>query len=216
MSIKNIIFDFGGVIYDIDMPAAADAFRDLGIKDFEQKFTEFTEANIFDRLETGHLTPEEFRDEFRKISGLEVSDHKLDGAWNALLIGFREERIRLIESIKEYYNIFLLSNSNIIHYKRYRQEFEDEFGYKTFDELFLEAFFSFEIGMRKPDHGIYEYVADKLDVKRSETLFIDDTEANIIAARETGLRGKFLDLANKEDLMDLFTEAGKLKESGEF
>ncbi|MFW6224095.1 MAG: HAD family phosphatase [Bacteroidota bacterium] len=148
MSIKNIIFDFGGVIYDIDIPAAARAFRKLGITDFEQKFTVFTEANIFDKLETGHLTPGEFRDEFRRISELDVSDKALDEAWNALLIGFRKERIKLIGQVKKQYNVFLLSNSNIIHYRQYRQEFEDQFGYKTFDELFQQAFFSFEVGQR--------------------------------------------------------------------
>lgn len=210
MSIRNIIFDFGGVIYDIDFHAAAEAFRRNGVKDFESLYSQFSQDNLFDLLETGKITPETFRMEFRKRTGLHISDKQIDAAWNALLIGFVEKRIELLKKIAKQYNIFLLSNSNIIHYWKYRAEFEALTGMRTFDDLFQKAYFSHNVGMRKPNGEIFDYALQQHKLKVDETLFIDDTEMHTKAAESVGIHSRFLNLKQGEDLCDLFDEKGVL------
>lgn len=210
MSIKNIIFDFGGVIYDIDFHAAAEAFRKTGVEDFESLYSQFSQDNLFDLLETGKIPPETFRDEFRRRTALNISDKQIDDAWNALLIGFVEKRIQLLKKIAKQYNIFLLSNSNIIHYWKYRADFEELTGMKTFDRLFEKAYFSHNIGMRKPNREIFDFVLQEQKLDAEETLFIDDTSMHTKAAQSAGIHSRFLQLQLGEDLCDLFDKEGVL------
>lgn len=209
--VKNIIFDFGGVIYDINFNFTYEKLRDLGIYDTENLSSELSHQYLFEHLEKGTITPGKFRNEVRKFSGLPLKDDQIDEAWNALLIGFRPDRIRLIEMVKAHYNIFLLSNSNIIHYQKYRQELEQQFGYKQFDELFIKAYFSFELGLIKPDHRIFKMVMDDQKLKPEETIFIDDTEIHTKSAAKTGLQVRHLRLDQQEDIIDLFDHKGVLK-----
>jgi putative hydrolase of the HAD superfamily len=211
MSIKNIIFDFGGVIYDIDFHAAAKAFRETGVEDFEKLYSQFSQDKLFDMLETGKITPQKFRDEFRKGTGLNIADKQIDDAWNALLIGFVDRRIQLLKKIANQYNIYLLSNSNIIHYWKYRDEFEQRTGMKIFDELFQKAYFSHNIGLRKPDREIFDFLLQEQKLNAEETLFIDDTEMHTRAAQSVGIQSRFLQLQRGEDMCDLFDNEGILR-----
>ena len=137
--IKNIIFDFGGVILNIDYQASINAFKELGIKNFEILFSQASQFNIFDKLETGKLNPHDFRDEIRNISGLKLTDEAIDKAWNKMLLDIPIERIELLIKLKSKYNIYLLSNTNAIHYDIYNNEIYKA-GYKSFDDIFNKAF----------------------------------------------------------------------------
>ncbi|MCF8331740.1 MAG: HAD family phosphatase [Bacteroidales bacterium] len=210
--VKNIIFDFGGVIYDINFNNTFEKLKESGVKDVEKVSLEFTERHLFERFETGAITKEEFRNEVRDVSDLQVNDDKIDEIWNALLIGFKPERVHLIEKVKLNYNIFLLSNSNIIHYEQYRSEFEQQFGYKTFDDLFKKAYFSFEMGLNKPDKTIFQKVIQEQNIESQETLFIDDTEMHTKSAAQAGLLVRYLRLEHREDMINMFDHTGMLKQ----
>lgn len=203
--IKNIIFDFGGVIINIDPSKTLDAFIELmGKGNSKELNVKIIEDDLYHYLETGKINPQKFRDGLKKLMNIDVEDEKIDNAWNALIMDIPPERIKILEEVKNNYRIFLLSNSNIIHYKNYRSNFEKEFGYKTFSDLFEKAYFSHEMGYRKPDKRIYNYVLRKQKLNPRETLFIDDSLINIEAARKLNILSYHL----KEDreINDLFHE----------
>src|SRR6185436_4669476 len=114
---KNIIFDFGGVIIDIDYHRTIEAFKQLGIKNFEEQYSKLKQSDLFDSLEKGTITSGVFHDRIRTISGLSLTDSQIDDAWNAILIDLPEENINFLKGLKNKYRIFLLSNTNEIHEK---------------------------------------------------------------------------------------------------
>jgi putative hydrolase of the HAD superfamily len=209
MEIKNIIFDFGGVILDIDPQLTVGEFAKLGFNDFEKLNTlEFTEE-ILGKFERGILTPEVFRDKLRVFLDIKISDQEIDDAWNALLFDIPGIRIDIIEQVKSNYQIFLLSNSNEIHYDLFIRDLQLRFGYGEFDELFDKAYFSFDLHLLKPNPEIFEFVINQHDLDLSTTLFIDDNIKNIEAAKKLGI--KTYHLTKPERIRDIFIE-GKIIE----
>ncbi len=205
-SIRNIIFDFGGVICDIDPRFTVEKFKAFGpAKEGRPSSPEET-GRMFEKLvevyETGKITSAEFRDAIREHYALPLSDERIDEAWNALLLEIPEGRIRLIEEARKDYRLFLLSNSNEIHYHCYAQRLTDRFGYAGFDDLFEKAWFSYRTGLSKPDPEIFRLVLDHHRLVPSETLFIDDTLKHVRAAESIGIQGYHLKPG--EDIRDLF------------
>jgi FMN phosphatase YigB (HAD superfamily) len=206
-AIKNIIFDFGGVICNIDFKLTEQRFIDLGLKGFDTQQGIRERDTIFGRFEEGKILPSEFRDSIRKFLIHQVSDREIDDAWNALLLDIPEARVSLLEALRKNYRIFLLSNSNEIHYIKYRQEFEDRYGYPHFDALFEKAFFSYRIMLKKPGQAIFDYVLKERGLDPSETLFIDDSIQHVEGARLAGMHALHLNLMAGEDIIDLFSQA---------
>lgn len=204
---KNIIFDFGGVILNIDYQLTIDAFKEIGMNNFEMAYSQASQIHLFDNLEKGLISPEQFRDGIRLASGLDLSDEKIDYAWNKIILDLPKHRIDLILKIKNNYNCFLLSNTNIIHYDLYIKQLQN-LGMNSFDDVFLKAYFSFEMGMRKPDAEIFEFVLKQESLNADETLFIDDSIQHIETANTLGINTYHL--KNKEDITLLFNENNKL------
>ncbi len=208
MKIENIIFDFGGVIIDIDPMLTVKALEKLGFHDIKRlQSKDFYEKVIY-KFEKGIDTPAVFHDKLRDYLQMDLSDEQLDEAWNALLYDIPEERIRVIEQVKKHYPIYLLSNSNEIHYDLYVRDLQLRFGYREFDEVFDKAYFSFNIHLAKPHEEIYEFVINRHRLNPAKTLFIDDRIENIEGARKTGLRT--FQLVPPKRIRDLF-ENGVLK-----
>lgn len=203
MSIKNIIFDFGGVVIDIDEQLTINEFAKLGVEDISKANSpEFIE--IVGKFEKGIITPDIFRNKLRDYLDLSATDQEIDDAWNALLFDIPQERLAVIEKVKKNYNIFLLSNSNEIHYDLYLRDLQLRFGYNEFAELFHQAYFSFDLHLSKPDSEIYEFVMYQEDLKPEETLFIDDKPENIEAAKKLGFQT--YQLIKPERIRDIFTD----------
>lgn len=187
-NIETIIFDFGGVVLDIDPQITIKEFQKLGFREVAKiKSKEFIE-DIIRKFERGIYTPEVFRNRLRAFLNLDITDQQLDDAWNALLYDIPAERIEILEQVKKNYKMLLLSNSNEIHYDLYVRDLQLRFGYREFDELFHKAYFSFDLHLSKPDPEIFEFVIYQHDLDPSKTLFIDDNEMNIEAASKLGLR----------------------------
>jgi putative hydrolase of the HAD superfamily len=207
-NIKTIIFDFGGVILDIDPQITIKEFQKMGFKDVAKTNSKEFIEDIIRKFERGIYTPEVFRKKLKAFLDLEVSDQKLDDAWNALIYDIPAERIEILEQVKKNYQMLLLSNSNEIHYDLYVRDLQLRFGYREFDELFDKAYFSFDMHLSKPDPEVYEFIINQHDLKPSQTLFIDDNEENIAAASKLGLKTYLL--AKPERVRDIF-EDGVLK-----
>lgn len=186
-NIKNIIFDLGGVILNIDLKKTELAFAALGIGNFNQYYTLQTASPLFENLEKGKIAPETFYDEFRQLIQMPLSNEEIQHAWNALLLEFTPERIDLIKQLKQHYNLYLLSNTNQIHYNYFAKAYTQQVG-GAFDELFIKAYYSFQLGLRKPGKEIYEKVLQNENLVAAETVFIDDSEANIEGAKLTGMQ----------------------------
>jgi putative hydrolase of the HAD superfamily len=207
MEIKTIIFDLGGVVLDIDPQLSINEFKKLGLKDESLfKDPDFVK-NVIRKFEKGILTPEVFRNKIREYTGLDLTDHQIDDAWNALLYDIPAERIRVLEEVKKNYKILLFSNSNEIHYDLYVRDLQLRFGYMEFDKLFDKAYFSFDLHLSKPDVEGFEYIMYQNKLVPEETLFIDDLEANINAAKSLGW--KTYRMVPPERVRDIFTD-GKL------
>lgn len=204
MNIKNIIFDFGGVILDIDPQLTVNEFTKLGFTDLNKVFTpEFTN-DIIGKFERGILTPEVFRKKIKAFLEIDITDQQLDYAWNSLLYDIPAERIEIIEKVKKNYQIFLLSNSNEIHYDLYVRDLQLRFGYREFDELFHKAYFSFDLHLLKPNPEIFEFIINQHGLISGETLFIDDNTENIEAAKKLGM--KTHQLNKPERVRDIFKD----------
>lgn len=203
--IRNIIFDFGGVILNISHKELEDAFRCLGVNDFERLFNQAQQSDLFKQFEIGALTDLDFRNAVRDLTGLQIADSVLDSAWNRIICDFPPERIDLLKKLRENYKLYLLSNTNNIHYQYYIMKFRDEFGYEL-GSLFHNTYWSFKMGKRKPDADAYTEIETMENLLPSETLFIDDSEQNIIAASNLGFKTFYL--KNNIDLTELFDSSG--------
>jgi len=206
--VKNIIFDFGGVIYNIDHLKTKEAFLKLGIKDFDELYGHAVQTQLFEDFEIGKISPVVFRNTIREHLPENTSDKKIDQAWNALLVGFVTERLELLEKVGKHYCTFLLSNTNQIHYQQYMRELKMQNRFRNFLAAFDKLYFSHQVGMRKPDERIFNFLIQDNLIKAEETVFIDDYDINISAANSVGLRGLWLKPG--QDLFDIFTQDGYL------
>lgn len=187
-NIKNIIFDLGGVFMDIDFSRTEQAFVNLGVANFNELFTQHHASPLFEDLETGKVSPEEFYEFFRTEAKINLTDEQIKNAWNALLINFPAERLEWLEQIKQRYNIYLFSNTNQIHYDAFMDIFRNETGMEDFNQYFIKAYYSQTLGLSKPYKEAYLKIIEEQNLIAVETLFIDDTPKNITGAKEAGLQ----------------------------
>ncbi len=187
-NIENIIFDLGGVILDIDYNLTRVAFEKLGVLHFNEMYSLATADKLFKNLEIGTISEEYFYQEFNNCTGLNLTADEIRVAWNAMLLSFREESLKFLSSVGTRYRIFLLSNTNFIHLNSFKKIFHQQKREKLFEEYFEQAFYSCEIGWRKPDTECYNWVIKKLNIDPNRTLFIDDSQFNIEGAKKAGLQ----------------------------
>ncbi len=198
----TILLDLGGVLIDVDYQATARAFRDLGHPDFERLYSKAQQDHLFDGFETGALSPAQFRDRIRQVLDPALSDTVIDANWNAMLGSVPPERIQLVHRLKERYQVLLLSNTNAIHVPAFEAIIARENGITDFKQLFHGAYYSCEIGLRKPDASSFLHVLEKHGADPARTLFIDDSIQHVVGARNAGLHAEHLELAH-EDVIGL-------------
>ncbi len=186
--IKNIIFDLGGVIINIDYNLTINEFEKLGLSDPEKVYTQFKQLPLMDKYDIGEISSERFVSELRSLLRPGTTDQQIIDAWNAMLLDFPQERANLLLNLKSKYRTFLLSNTNEIHINYHFQRMREEFGYDEMKSFFEKEYYSHRIGMRKPNKEIFDYVISQNGLKASETLFIDDTLQHVEGARRAGLR----------------------------
>lgn len=182
MDITTIIFDLGGVLYNINHERTRSALSALSANPDEINFSLLSQNEVFNQYEAGRISSAEFRNELRSLYRITASDRAIDTAWNDMLLGLFPDAIEIIQSLKKNYRIALLSNINDIHYCAIEEECQP---------LFLElddCFLSYSIRLRKPDPEIFQYVLASMNVNPEKTLFIDDAPQNIVAARTLGIQ----------------------------
>ena len=188
-SIKNIIFDLGGVLITLDLGATEEAFRKLiGPTSFSRAYKQLQNEGIFEKIETAEISAAEFIQKIQEQTVPTASKETIQSAWNAMLKTIPIKGIQLIDSLREQgFRLYVLSNTNSIHLEAFRKIAFKEHGIKDFDALFDKVYYSHLVQKRKPNTSIFEHVLQNAGLKANETLFIDDNEPNLIGARKTGL-----------------------------
>ncbi len=207
--IKNIIFDLGGVIYDINYHNIATTFASFGMSDFEEKYSQEKQTDLIDLFEEGKVSVEDFRRYIRSLTSIPLSDDQIDIAWNAILIDIPEHRVNLLQQVKKNYSIFLFSNTNELNYSRFIPDMKEKYGFDIFSSIFIKSYFSHHIHLKKPSKESFFYIMEEQKLNPSETLFIDDTTRHVEGARAAGLSAYLL--PKNQDIETLF-ERGRLKE----
>ncbi|MFZ4057541.1 MAG: HAD family hydrolase [Ferruginibacter sp.] len=189
---KNIIFDLGGVLLDIDYQATSTAFTQLGVAEFDALFSQFKSNDLFEKLETGTISDADFYATLQAYCKPGTTIQEMENAWNAMLGTFRMDSLNKLVALSKQYPVYLLSNTNAIHLRAFQQSFTAQTGIKDLNVYFEKAYYSHLIGKRKPYAATYRAVLADAGLQASETLFIDDSENNILGAQEAGLQTHLL------------------------
>lgn len=205
--IKNLLFDLGGVIMDIEKNRCVAAFDRLGLPDAASYFGEYSQKGAFMLLEEGVITPDDFHKTMREAIAAPVSDDDIDRAFCEFLIGIPAGRLAQLRELRKKFNIYLLSNTNpIMWHSKIKEEFTKEG--MTREDYFDGMVTSFEAKSMKPDEKIFVYAIETLGIKPEETVFLDDSQRNLDAAARLGF--KTLLVRPGEEFHDLLTAASYL------
>tara|TARA_R110002126_G_scaffold291794_1_gene458708 strand:- start:18939 stop:19538 length:600 start_codon:yes stop_codon:yes gene_type:complete len=182
--IKNIVFDLGGVIMNLDVPRTIKAFNQIGINNIVNDTGHHYQHSFFYDFEIDLISEDQFLESLQKLSDKTLEFSVIKEAWNAMILDIPEDRIDFIKSLKENYNLFLLSNTNSIHQLKYLSDFEQKY---KFNDLFQTAYYSHEIGIRKPDQKVFHFILEDSRLIPEETLFVDDSLENINSADKSDI-----------------------------
>lgn len=185
--IKNLFIDFGGVLVDLDRTRCLNAFSQIGVTCMDEMLNPYYQRGILMRLEKGEISPSLFHDEFRALTGKQITDQQIDDAWNSFLLTIPSYKLDLILALRKQYNVYLLSNTNAIHWEHSCQNLFAYKGYQVTD-FFDKIYLSYELHELKPSKEIFEAVIHDSGVNPTETLFIDDAEANCKMAQMLGIK----------------------------
>ena len=201
-NISTLIFDFGGVLIDLDMNQSVLNFKKLGVENVENYLSNFGQSGFFMQLEKGKISAEEFRSEIRKMTTNTITDKEIDDAWNAFLVRIPSEKLDIVYQLRKKFRVIMLSNTNAIHFPYAERTF---FSYKNrgIDEYFDKCYRSYDMKMAKPDAEIFEAILSQEQVAPNQCLLLDDGPKNIEQAQKLGFQTYFVD--PKEDLSFLLT-----------
>mgnify|MGYP001170900595 CR=1 FL=1 len=202
--IKNIIFDLGGVLLNLDFDLTQQAFVELGIADFKGYYNKAKQIGLFDDFEIGRISEAEFCDGIRTLSGLDESNEVLIKAWNAMLLNFPVIRKELLLKLKNEFSLVLLSNTNEAHIRAFTETIKIDIDETSLSPLFNEVYYSNEIGFRKPNVNAFEFVLAQNNFKAEETLFIDDSIQHLEGAKLLGIKTLHITDKTAEELFANF------------
>ena len=190
--IKNIIFDLGGVIYDIRYENIAEAFARMGAGNLVPLYSKAQQTDFIDRFEEGLITTDEFCEEIRRLSEVPLTNAQIEEAWNAILIDVPAPRVNFLLKLKKKYNLYLFSNTNQFNYDCFTAHLKEKYGFDFFETIFKAAYFSHILHLRKPKAEGFQRIMLEQKLNPAETLFIDDSPQHIEGARQCGLQAYHL------------------------
>lgn len=190
---RHIIFDLGGVLLNIDYQLTEQAFIQLGIKKFPEMYSQLKQSTLFDDFEKGIVSSAEFVEVLKKTADIDLSDKDIINAWNAMLLDFPLRRLQILQQLRIYHDLILLSNTNEIHEAAFNKIIETERGVSNLGTFFDKVYLSHRIGMRKPDAEVFERILNECSFMPEHTLFIDDSPQHIEGAKRLGIQTIWLE-----------------------
>jgi FMN phosphatase YigB (HAD superfamily) len=186
--IKNIIFDYGNVIFNIDFTRVQAAWAKLGVNNVAEFYGHRQQDPVFNLLERGEISNADFRGRIRELAHKpELTDEQIDSAWNSIFLDIPQGNHELLLKLKDKYRTFLLSNINAIHYDYVHDYLKKEFNVDNNEQFFEKTYYSHLTGKRKPEPEIFEQVLQENNLDPAETLFIDDSPQHIATAKQLGI-----------------------------
>ena len=182
----------GNVLFSIDYKKTEDAFVALGYGNFSEMYSQFTADDLFEKLETGKISTEDFYTKLIAAHKSGVNEEQITTAWNGMLLHWRLDSLAFLKTLAKTYNLYLLSNTNEIHLTAVNNLLLQQTGKENIDDLFTKAYYSHKINLRKPNVDIFEFIAKDAGINPQETLFIDDLENNIATAAQLGFKTHLL------------------------
>ncbi|HON53079.1 MAG TPA: HAD family phosphatase [Bacteroidales bacterium] len=186
--IEAIIFDFGGVVLNLDEQQTYTQMSNLLGISLEDLQNQVLRSKEFFNLECGTITPNKFIEFIHSKSKNNITDSQIIKAWNAMLLDLPQQHVTLLLELKKHFRTFLLSNTNAIHEDCFVTNIKNQ-GYTiTLQDMFETVWYSHVLGLRKPNKDIFIEVAKRADLNPTNTLFIDDRIDNIQTAQELGFK----------------------------
>jgi putative hydrolase of the HAD superfamily len=185
--IRHIIFDLGGVLLNIDYQLTEAAFVQLGIENFPAMYSQLRQSTLFDDFETGRIGAKEFVARLQQAAGTELAEQDIINAWNAMLLDFPLRRLQILQQLRTYYDMILLSNTNEIHEEAFNRVLMETHGLPNIGVMFDKVYLSHRVGMRKPGKEIFERILHENSLEAAHTLFIDDSPQHIAGAESVGI-----------------------------
>ncbi|GAC1599959.1 MAG: HAD family phosphatase [Hymenobacter sp.] len=188
--LPHLLFDYGGVIIDIDYAATPAALRRLSRAGSSVDFSQAHQAELFDRFETGQISPAAFRAGLRAAYALDATDAELDAAWHAMLLDVPAERLALLGELRRRgHQTALLSNTNALHIAEINQRLARQYGFQHgIADVLDRVFYSQEVGLRKPGEEIFRHALAEMNWQAEDVLFVEDSPQHVATARRLGLR----------------------------
>ena len=189
--IKNIIFDLGGIILNINYLKTSQCFKDFGVVNFDNLYTQKNQSLLFEEFEKGNISSQQFLNDLRHKTGL--TENKIITAWNAMLLDLPKERLNFITHLREKYRIFLLSNTNEIHIHSFEASLKKANLLDLYYTSFEKVYYSCRMRKRKPNIDCFEMVLQENNLIPSKTIFIDDSIQHIEGAKKTGIKAYLME-----------------------
>ena len=199
--IRNLIFDLGGVLVSLDRQRCLGNFStQLGFDNFGDYLNAYAQKGFFAKFESGEINAEQFRNEVKERCTKEgITDQMIDSALNSFLTHVDPYKVKLLLDLKQKYNLLLLSNVNPIAWSRCCELFLEAYGVDI-EDVFEKLYLSYEMECSKPGKEIFQKLITDSGIVPEETLFIDDSAANIEAGKEFGIHGLLYNVdCNLED-----------------
>ncbi len=202
--IKNIIFDLGGVIYDIRYENIPEAFARMGAGNLVSLYSKAKQTDFIDRYEEGLISSDDFCEEIRRLSEVPLTNEQIKEAWNAILIDVPAPRVDFLLKLKERYNLYLFSNTNQFNYDCFTAHLKQKYGFDFFETIFKAAYFSHILHIRKPKVEGFQRIMQEQQLNPAETLFIDDSPQHVEGARRCGLQAYHLQDERSIEFLDIW------------
>tara|TARA_B110000037_G_scaffold16784_1_gene17346 strand:- start:145 stop:786 length:642 start_codon:yes stop_codon:yes gene_type:complete len=199
--IKNIIFDLGGVILNLDYAKTVDEFKKIGLLNFQDLYSQKMQNILFDDFEKGEVSSAEFISSLIDSENLKIKEIDFINAWNAMLLEIPVKKLEFIDALKKDYKVFLLSNTNEIHIYKFEDDLKKNNMLNQFYKCFDKVYYSSRMGKRKPDENCFKQVLEENQLVPQQTLFIDDSVQHIKGAKRIGI--ETFHLEKNKSIIDL-------------
>ena len=199
--IKNIIFDLGGVILNLDYTKTVDEFKKIGLLNFQDLYSQKMQNILFDDFEKGEVSSAEFISSLIDSENLKIKEIDFINAWNAMLLEIPVKKLEFIDALKKDYKVFLLSNTNEIHINKFEDDLKKNNMLNQFYKCFDKVYYSSRMGKRKPEENCFKQVLGENQLVPQQTLFIDDSIQHIKGAKRVGI--ETFHLEKNKSIIDL-------------
>tara|TARA_S200000501_G_scaffold246520_1_gene230858 strand:+ start:124 stop:747 length:624 start_codon:yes stop_codon:yes gene_type:complete len=196
-NINTIIFDLGGVIIDLDSKSVIDQFQKYSDKTAKDIICLISQSQDLIDYEMGKMSDSDFCEAVNKLLHTELSQASFETIWNSFLGNIKQDKLHLMLALKDQFNLLILSNTNAIHQRSFDQRVGELISTRIMSDMVHTAYYSHELGLRKPDPNIYKRVIDLQNLNPTRTLFFDDRNENINMAQDFGIQAILVEYSDQ-------------------